>query len=223
MNHTNTQQIQLVKTPVSRLEEISPGVFMIAFTRYFDFTPGQVIAINNGVEQAPRLYSISSGYADPEVKIIFNIKEDGYLTPHLSKCIAGDKILVSKPFGNFICTEDDAWWISAGTGIAPFASMIFSGKGKNNILLHGGKTLKSFYFQNEITRIMGSRYIRCCSSESGNGVYEGRLSQYLFEQPNLPQNKKYYLCGKAEMVIEIRDLLIGRGISFENIVSEIYF
>jgi ferredoxin--NADP+ reductase len=33
----------------------------------------------------------------------------------------------------------------------------------------------------------------------------------------------YYLCGKALMVVEVRDLLISRGIPFENILSEIYF
>jgi ferredoxin/flavodoxin---NADP+ reductase len=218
-----SEEIKLVKTPVSRLEEIAPGVFLIAFTRYFEFVPGQVVAINNGVEQSPRLYSISSGHTDPEIKIIFNIKEDGYLTPRLSLCASGDKILVSKPFGNFTCNEEDAWWIATGTGIAPFASMIFSGKGKHNTLIHGGRTLNSFYFQNEIAGKMGNKYIRCCSSERGNGVYEGRLSQYLAEQPNLPQDKKYYLCGKSEMVVETRDILISKGIPFDKIVAEIYF
>jgi ferredoxin/flavodoxin---NADP+ reductase len=222
MTVLNHQEIQLVKTPVSMLEEIAPGVFILAFTRYFDFIPGQVVAINNGIEQSPRLYSISSGFADPEVKILFNSQEDGYLTTHLSRCNAGDRILVSKAFGNFTCREDDAWWIASGTGIAPFASMIFSGKGKNNTLIHGGKTLSSFYFQTEIAKKMGSNYIRCCSSECGNGVFEGKLTQYLFDQPSLPADKKYYICGKSEMVLETRDILINKGISNENIVAEIY-
>ena len=34
---------------------------------------------------------------------------------------------------------------------------------------------------------------------------------------------KYYLCGSAEMVVDTRDILIEKGIPFENIVSEIYF
>ena len=223
MTVPDSQEIQLVKTPVSMLKEIAPGVYILSFTRFFEFIPGQVVAINNGIEQSPRLYSISSGYTEPEVKILFNIREDGYLTPRLSQCNAGDRILVSKPFGKFTCQEDDAWWIATGTGVAPFVSMIFSGKGKNNTLLHGGKTLNSFYFQTEIAKKMGKNYIRCCSSECGNGVFEGRLSQYLMEYPGLPPDKKYYLCGKSEMVVEIRDILISRGISYENIIAEIYF
>ena len=33
----------------------------------------------------------------------------------------------------------------------------------------------------------------------------------------------YYLCGSADMVVEVRDILIGKGIPFGHIISEIYF
>ena len=35
--------------------------------------------------------------------------------------------------------------------------------------------------------------------------------------------QKYYLCGSAEMVVECREILLGKGIAFSNIVAEIYF
>ena len=65
--------------------------------------------------------------------------------------------------------------------------------------------------------------MRCCSQEKGEGVYEGRLTDYLKSLNNLPLNYKYYLCGSAEMVVETRDILIGKGIAFEQIIAEIYF
>jgi ferredoxin--NADP+ reductase len=34
---------------------------------------------------------------------------------------------------------------------------------------------------------------------------------------------KYYLCGKALMVVEVRDLLIEKGVDYANIIAEIYF
>jgi ferredoxin--NADP+ reductase len=55
------------------------------------------------------------------------------------------------------------------------------------------------------------------------GVYSGRVTQYLQEQARLDPNLKYYLCGSAEMVVEARDILISKGIPFEHIISEIYF
>jgi len=56
MTVPDSQEIQLVKTPVSMLKEIAPGVYILSFTRFFEFIPGQVVAINNGIEQSPRLY-----------------------------------------------------------------------------------------------------------------------------------------------------------------------
>ena len=52
--------------------------------------------------------------------------------------------------------------------------------------------------------------------EKGNGVYEGRLTGYLRECKFLPDDRKYYLCGSAEMVVQTRDLLLSEGISFGN-------
>ncbi len=34
---------------------------------------------------------------------------------------------------------------------------------------------------------------------------------------------KYYLCGSAEMVVDTRDILIRKGVPFDQIISEIYF
>ena len=39
----------------------------------------------------------------------------------------------------------------------------------------------------------------------------------------LPKQIKYYLCGNPEMVVEVRDIILGKGVDFENIIAEIYF
>ena len=70
---------------------------------------------------------------------------------------------------------------------------------------------------------MGDNYIRCCSGENNESVYAGRVSSYLEEQTDLDPELKYYLCGSAEMVVETRDILIGKGVPFGQIISEIYF
>jgi len=54
-------------------------------------------------------------------------------------------------------------------------------------------------------------------------VYAGRVTEYLIEQPTLNPGLKYYLCGNAEMVVDTQDILIIKGIPFDQIVSEIYF
>jgi len=203
-------------------EEISPGVHLISIKRNFNFLPGQVVKIAIDREQAPRIYSICSGNKESELQILFNIKDDGYLTPKLAGLIPGEKILVSKPYGSFVGNKDAAWWISTGTGIAPFYSMFRSGHKKNKKLLHGARYLNQFYFEDELAWEMEENYVRCCSGESSCDVWPGRVTDYLKTITVFP-NVKYFLCGSAIMVVEVRDLLIEKGVPFENILAEIYF
>lgn len=203
-------------------EEISPEVHVISFLRDFDFLPGQVLKIAIDNNHAPRIYSICSGNSEEEVKILFNIKDDGFLTPKLAAMIPGERILVSKPYGSFLGSKEKAWLIATGTGIAPFYSMLKSGLGKHKKLIHGVRNLNQFYFEDEIEEILGDNYVRCCSGESSCNTFPGRVTNYLDEIQILP-DVKYYICGQALMVVEVRDLLIKKGIQFENIMAEIYF
>lgn len=182
-----------------------------------------MVAITVDLKDEPRLYSIASGEQEKEVRILFNVVPEGKLTSQMAKLKCGDKIYVSQPFGNYTGSAEPAYWIAAGTGIAPFASMFYSGLGTNKVVIHGGRTLNSFYFNEDFETSLGENYVRCCSQEKGSGVYEGRLTAYLRSLQNLPSHYKYYLCGSAEMVVETRDILIGKGIPFEQIIAEIYF
>ncbi len=202
--------------------EISPGVHVISFQRNFDFIPGQAIKIAIDSEHPPRIYSICSGNKEDEIKILFNIKEDGFLTPKLAAMILGDKILVSKPYGSFLGTKNPAYFIATGTGIAPFYSMLNSGFVKNKTLIHGVRYLNQFYFEDEMEEMLEENYIRCCSKVSSCNVFSGRVTDYLKTIEVLP-TVNYFICGQALMVVEVRDLLIEKGIPFEKIFAEIYF
>ncbi|MBK9292150.1 MAG: oxidoreductase [Bacteroidetes bacterium] len=202
--------------------ELSPGVFVLSFPAQGSFLPGQVVGISvDGLP--PRLYSIASAPDDAHLELLFNVKPDGQLTPRLAGLKPGDTVQLSAPFGAFLGDDHPAWWIAAGTGIAPFRSMTRAGLSHNKMLIHGGRTVNSFYFENEITAALGVRYVRCCSQETGPGLYPGRLTRWLAEQPEYDSSQNYYLCGSAEMVVEVRDLLISRGVPIDRILSEIYF
>ena len=220
---TKNQQFELEEVTITGNEEISPGVHLISWMRICDFSPGQVVKIAADPMIAPRIYSICSGNDEPEIRVLFNVKEDGLLTPWLAGVIPGMKIWVSKPYGSFKDDKKPAWWIATGTGIAPFYSMFRSGIADNKILIHGVRKLDQFYFEDELEWAMGDRYVRCCSQEQSCNAFSGRVNKYLEEIKELPTDINYYLCGKAIMVVEVRDLLISRGIPYENILAEIYF
>ncbi len=215
-------EIQLDEFTLTNNQEISPGVHVISFRRAFDFKPGQVVKISTDNEHPPRIYSICSGNKENEINILFNIKEDGFLTPKLSTMIPGEKILASKPYGSFLGSKDPAWWIATGTGIAPFFSMMKSGLVKNKTLIHGVRYLNQFYFEDELEEQLEENYIRCCSQESSCNVFPGRVTDYVKTINKLP-NVNYFICGQALMVVEMRDLLIEKGIPFDRIFAEIYF
>lgn len=222
MSKSRKKEPPLFEQIISNNEEISPHVHVISFKRNFDFSPGQVVKIGVDTKHPPRIYSICSGNHEDEVHILFNIKEDGFLTPKMAGMIPGDKILVSKPYGSFLGTNEPAWWIATGTGIAPFYSMFRSGLSENKKLIHGVAQLNQFYFEDELDWALGKNYVRCCSRESSCDVIQGRVTKYLSEIDNYP-DVNFCLCGKALMVVEVRDLLIEKGVPYEKILAEIYF
>ena len=216
-------KIELFEVEITGNQEISSGVHLISWKRELNFIPGQVVKIAAEKEMPPRIYSVCSGNDESEISILFNIKEDGLLTPWLARVIPGMKISISKPYGSFKDGKKPAWWIATGTGIAPFYSMFRSGISENKTLIHGARRLDQFYFEDELEWAMGERYVRCCSHGESCNVFPGRVTKYLEELTVLPTNINYYLCGKALMVVEVRDLLISRGVPFQNILAEIYF
>ncbi len=213
----------LFKTKVISNKEITQDKFLLRFEKQFEMKAGHVVAVSINDEIEPRIYSICSGEEDAFLQILFDLKEDGQLTPELKKIKAGDSVFVSKPYGSFMpTTEQPMWWIATGTGIAPFYAMF-----KSNFncvkLLHGAREKSQFYFEKEFRLGLKENYLQCSSATDEIGDFSGRVTDYLENESNLPTNNKYYLCGRALMVVEVRDILISRGIPYENIISEIFF
>ena len=211
---------QLLKpTAVTRIEAAGPDAWILFWNREWEFRAGQVVALGLGGEQ--RLYSLATGTADHEAGVLFNLVPDGLLTPRLAGLAPGGTVYVSDPFGSFLDGPGEAVWIANGTGVAPFLSMLLSGLEKGKTLIHGARTRPQFYGHETASALLGSAYVRCASADEGEGLFSGRLTAYLDgrDWPDRP----YYLCGSAAMIVEARDILIRRGVSYHRILSEVYF
>jgi len=208
---------------VLSVKEVTTGKFILSFKKQFIVKPGQVVALTADRNIEPRIYSLCSGTNDTDMQILFDLKNDGKLTPALSQLKPGDRIYVTKPYGSFKPSTDlPMWWIATGTGIAPFHAMLRSGYSAEK-LLHGAREGSHFYFEREFKQALKENYLRCSSGNDGIADYLGRVTNYLEKQETLPKQIKYYLCGRALMVVEVRDLLIAKGVPYENIISEIFF
>jgi len=203
--------------------ELAPMVHLLEFEKPFNFRAGQVITIHTH-DIPPRIYSITSGENEPTLKILFDVKPYGQLTPKLCKLRINDTLQISEPFGSFSSNHTPAYWIAVGTGIAPFYSMFLSGLAKDTVLIHGAKNAKNLYFSNELKKgLAKDHYVNCLSREKSDADFHGRVTEFLNQSQGLPTNLNYYICGSAEMVVDTRDALISKGIRFENIIAEIYF
>ncbi len=209
------------RTRVRGLQRMAPGAFLFSLERASDFIPGQCLSLSLDPATGPRSCSIASGRGS-DWEVLFDVVSGGLLTPRLSAVKAGDSISVSAPFGNFADEDGPSIWIATGTGIAPFASMARSGMAEGKTLIHGSRLLSGLFFRGLFASMFGARYIPCSSAEDDGEVFHGRLTSYLRKCP-LDAGSRYLLCGSAEMVVDVRDLLIDRGVPFANIGAEIYF
>lgn len=222
-NMTNDIQVEFKQVELIDNTKIVDGVYSLRFRRFFDFIPGQVISIKLTEDMPGRLYSIASSNRSEYIDILFRVRHEGLLSPQLANLCAGDKLYVSTPMGNFTDQQTDSVWIAAGTGIAPYLSMIRSGVKGKKTLIFGASYRDHFYNDKELTNNnIVDKYVRCCSREEHNDCFYGRVTAYIDQIKDLP-NRKYYLCGNPEMVVEVRDKLIKRGIAFNDILAEIYF
>jgi len=220
VHHLDPSRLQRVS--VTENSEVAPGIYRLSFPRPWDFIPGQCVALTLDPRQAPRFYSISSGTQEPVVEVLYDLVPDGELTPRLALLAPGDELFCSTPFGAFRDVEAPSCWVATGTGIAPFVSMARSRGIEGKLLLHGSRSLAGFLERPFFSSSMRDRYVPCCTREKGDGVYQGRTTAWLSDR-RLPKAERYLLCGSSEMVVEARDILIGRGVPFADVVAEIYF
>lgn len=206
---------------VTRLEPAGTDAWTVYWKRDFDFLPGQVVALSILPGGPQRLYSLATGRSEAEAGVLFNLAPEGWLTPQLAAVRPGHRLYVSDPLGSFVGFEGPAVWIANGTGVAPFLSMVRSGLTEGKLLIQGARTRSQFYGQESLV-VLGDRYIRCASADSGEGLVPGRLTTYL-EQQKWTADRPFYLCGSASMIVDSRDLLIRAGVPFKNILSEVYF
>jgi ferredoxin--NADP+ reductase len=219
------------KIRILEQEEIAEDVFYIKLEHpkgvSGTFIPGQLLALSYAPGSTVRYYSIASGNCEDFWGILYNRVSDGGLTPRLSGLRQGDSLYTSLPFGDFLSVKAPMVWIATGTGIAPFHSMVQSGKAlEDTILVHGARQKKDFYFYENFQKSMDRRYIACSSVLEQSGFYSGRLSKYLkedFSFAQCPEQTCFYLCGSSSMIVDIRDLLLSKGVEFDKIICEIYF
>ncbi|MGI8928470.1 MAG: FAD-binding oxidoreductase [Candidatus Limnocylindrales bacterium] len=226
----------------------SLGFFWVSADEPIDFEPGQYLTI--GVESNGKLiqrpYSVASTPREMDDGYEFYVRlvEGGLFTPLLWRLPEGHGMSLRGPKGKFTLEPNDDRehvFISSGTGIAPFVSMmktmLIDGAPRRAIVLHGASYEYDLGYR-ELMEVWDSDgpypcvYVPSISRVSApeNARWNGRTGRVeaivpeVYDELGLtPDNSIAYICGNPDMINAVDALLLERGFPEEQIKKELYW
>ena len=241
----------LYAATISRREDLTDSLAFIWVKPagdFIDFEPGQYLTI--GVESAGKLvqrpYSVASSPRDTADGYEFYIRLvlGGMFTPLLWRLPVGHGLSLKGPKGRFMLEPDDDRrhvFISSGTGIAPFVSMmktlLIDGRPRQAVVLHGASYVDELGYREllegwQIDAGYPLIYLPTISrpADPRNGGWDGRVGRVesivpaVFDELGLdPANAIAYICGNPDMIASVEATLLGRGFPEAQVKKELYW
>ena len=227
----------------------SLGFFWVAYDgEPVDFEPGQYLTI--GVESNGKLiqrpYSVASSPREKDGGYEFYIRlvNGGMFTPLLWRLAEGHPMSMRGPKGKFVLEPDDDRqhvFISSGTGIAPFVSMmktmLMDGKVRPVVALHGASYEYDLGYRELMEAWVADQtypvtYVPTVSRVTApeNAAWGGRAGRVeaivpaVYDELGLtPDNSIAYICGNPDMINAVDELLLARGFPEEQVKKELYW
>jgi ferredoxin/flavodoxin---NADP+ reductase len=209
---------------IIQIRYLTESTFVLRLERgKVQFKAGQHIIVGFEGELNQREYSVYSGEKDEFLEILVREVLEGKVSLQLKYCKPGQLLQVNGPFGSFGLEKFNMFsrklvFISSGTGIAPFHSFIKSYPGINYTLIHGVRYNNEAYERNDYDP---NHYI-LCTSKGSKGDHKGRVTS-LLQGYLVNQDMLFYMCGNNNMIYECYHILRDKGITDENIFTEVYF
>jgi ferredoxin/flavodoxin---NADP+ reductase len=211
------------------------------------FEPGQYLTIGVFADGklVQRPYSVASSPRTAREGYEFYVRLVPILrfTTLLWRLPIGHGMRVTGPKGRFMLEPDDErthLFISTGTGIAPFVSMIrtavLDGKPRRTIVAHGVSYAHELGYRRELERLVEDgyplRYVPTVSrpSDPANAGWTGRtgrvetiLGDLCDECAIDPERTVVYICGNPEMILKAEATVRELGLPEPHIKKELYW
>ncbi len=227
--------IQRFESEIFKIENLTPTVknFYLTTPEGFEFKAGQFVSltININGEEVKRAYSIASNPENKHIELCIKKVSGGKATPFIFEMKEGSKVPVLGPTGKFTLEnkkDKDIVFISTGTGVAPFRSMIYellnSNFDKKIILLNGFRYENEILFKNEFEELeekhQNFSYHVTLTRPSEN--FQGNIGrmQTLIDKYIKNTNQTFLLCGLNAMIQDVKTFLLVLGVAEENIHFE---
>ncbi len=200
------------------------------------FEAGQFIKVGLkiGDEIIARPYSLVNAPHERPLEICFSIVPGGPLSRNLAALDTGNNILVAPRAHGFLTMKEiakgsDLWLIATGTGIGPFLSILKTGtpwqRFHRIVLVHAVRLAKELMYReliDELTSAYADKfvYVPFVSGENAefalpgritHAITSGQLESHAGVEFRIAESS-VALCGNPQMVKEVQQLLIDRGL-----------
>lgn len=200
-----------------------------------EFIPGQFVSLSEeiGGRKVTRAYSIASAPDGTRFELCLNEVREGRFSPHLFGMKPGDRVEMNGPLGTFVprTPVSDSILVAAGTGIAPFRSMLLSPplfeSGREITLLLGARYEQGLLYRSEFQQLAAQRpnfrFVPALTRPpEGWTGQTGRVQPILLHLIGERRDIDVYVCGMKEMVDDIRRMLKELGFDRKRIIYEKY-
>lgn len=219
-----------VRTTRSPAFRFQPGQFVRLGIDSGSGLPGGVIW---------RPYSMVSADYDEYLEFFSIIVPDGAFSTRIASVAVGDTLYVEKqPYGYLTTGRfvggQDLWMLASGTGVAPFLSILRDpqvwAQYDNLILAYSVRELSELAYRDEIAALSNDtlfaehghklHFVPIVTREQVPGLLGSRLTE-LLENGGLearvglaidPQRARILICGNPQMLDDVRDVLLRRGL-----------
>jgi Na+-transporting NADH:ubiquinone oxidoreductase subunit F len=197
-------------------------------------------------EDVLRAYSMAN-YPDEKGRIMLNVRiatppsddlPPGKMSSYIFNLKAGDKVIISGPFGEFFVKETDAEmvFVGGGAGMAPMRSHIFNQlkrvKTKRKMTFwYGARSKREIFYQEDFDMLAAENdnfewHVALSDPlpEDNWTGYTGFIHNVLFENylknHKSPEDCEFYMCGPPIMNSSVIGLLESLGVESENILLD---
>lgn len=233
---------------ISKITQLTTSSVMITFEvpellkKVFHFEAGEYLTLQQtiGGEKVRRAYSICSGVNESELSVAVKRVSNGVFSTYATTQLkAGDVLEVMPPKGSFVFFYDifgnrDIMLFSAGSGVTPMMSIAKTALSKTNIkvvFVYGNKSKEEALFFDEIEALCIQYPERffvhyAFSQQPWGDHYTGRINDRIVSEIFAKYKDlnwgRYYACGPTELVKNLREILLLRGIDKDRIFTELF-
>ena len=239
---------QFYELTISKITQLTTSSVMITFEvpellkKVFHFEAGEYLTLQQtiGGEKVRRAYSICSGVNEGELSVAVKRVPNGVFSTYATTQLkAGDVLEVMPPMGSFVFFYDifgnrDIMLFSAGSGVTPMMSIAKTALSRTNIkvvFVYGNKSKEEalFFDEIEVLRIQyPERFLvhYAFSQQPWGDHYTGRINDRIVNEIFAKYKDlnwgRYYACGPTELVKNLREILLLRGIDKDRIFTELF-